>query len=89
MPSFEAFAGGGRIVVHAGTPASKILDGQVGVFSCDMENFEKSLSMIKSLLATNDEIDSQKRLEFIKDKKLLWENFARKYADLIREQSWY
>ncbi len=89
MPSFEAFAGGARIVVHAGTPASKILEGQVGVFSCDMEDFEKSLSMIKSLLATNDEIDSQKRLEFIKDKKLLWENFARKYADLIREQSWY
>ena len=89
MPSFEAYAGGARILVHIGTPASKILDGQEGVFSCDMEDFNKSLLMIKSLLKNKNVIKHQERLEFIRDKKLLWSDFAGKYADLIREQSWY
>ncbi len=89
MPSFEAYASGARIVVHTGTPASKLLDRQKGVFSCDMQDFEKSLMMFRRLLGKQDDIDTQERYYFALDNNLLWSDVARKYADLIREQSWY
>jgi glycosyltransferase involved in cell wall biosynthesis len=89
MPSFEAYAGGAKLLVHAGTPASTILKDQEGVYFCNMQDFNLTLSTTKAILMDPTVPQLGQRLQFILDKKLRWSNFAERYADLVREQSWY
>ena len=89
MPSFEAYAGEANLLVHTGTPASTILRGQKGVYACDMQDFNLALSTVKTILSEQNIRHYGQRSQFIQDKKLHWSDFAERYADLIREQSWY
>jgi glycosyltransferase involved in cell wall biosynthesis len=89
MPSFEAYAGEANLLVHTGTPASTILRGQEGVYACDMQDFNLTLSTLKSILGEPNVRHYGQRAHFILEKKLRWSDFAERYADLVREQSWY
>lgn len=89
MPSFEAYAGGARILVHEGTPAATILKNQAGVYSCDLRNQKVTQAIIKSILSNPKSINDTERVAMVKNRKLTWIDFGEKYANLYREQSNY
>jgi len=89
MPSFEAYSVGAKILVHSTTPAAYMLKNELGVYSCDMTNFFESSNKIRFILEKSDHVNQFRRDKYLTNRKLTWNDFGNKYADLILEQSLY
>lgn len=83
LPAFEAFGEGARVIAHAGTPVSEMLEGQSGVIFDDMHD-EKRIIESYRLILTQNYGDILKRRNFIKSIGATWAESANKYADLYK-----
>lgn len=83
LPAFEAFGEGARVIAHAGTPASQMLEGQTGVIFDDMHD-EKRIIESYRLILTQNYGDILERRNFIKSIGAIWAESANKYADLYK-----
>lgn len=85
MPSFEAFMGGAKILIHSTTPAAKILKNQVGVYSVDMKSETEVVKALDLILSNSQEVNIQAREQFIGTLDLTWDDCILKHVNLYGE----
>jgi len=89
LPSFEAFAGGARILVHRGTPASTILSKEAGVYSCDMNNASEIQESVNRIIHNAEEPKISDRLEVLSNLDITWKGYGSRIAELYLEHTVY
>lgn len=85
MPSFEAFLGGAKILIHSTTPAAEILKNQVGVYSVNMKSESEIIKALNLILSNREEIDINNREQFIGNLDLTWNDCISKHVNLYCE----
>ena len=75
LPAFDAFSQGSRVLVHTGTPAAEILNGQPGVHSFDLSSSDQILEVIKSMLSKKKGNKTDNR-EYLLSIGAVWEKAA-------------
>jgi glycosyltransferase involved in cell wall biosynthesis len=88
LPAFEAFLEGTNLVVHAGTPADSMLNRAKGVFVCEMTDTVEIESAVNRALLVPREPRSE-RLEFLRERQIMWNDFKHRYQELYFEQMNY
>jgi glycosyltransferase involved in cell wall biosynthesis len=86
LPAFDAFSQGSRVLVHTGTPAAEILNGQPGVHSFDLSSSDQILEVIKSTLSKKKGNKTDNR-EYLISIGAVWEKAAENYLDLYTKIS--
>jgi glycosyltransferase involved in cell wall biosynthesis len=85
LPSFEAFAGGAKILVHQGTPASTILKEFSGVYSCDMNDYHEIQNSVNRIRLLKHKVNLKTRQEEVSTLQLSWKDFGSRQVGIYRD----